>query len=826
LNRKSLFGVVSAAALCAAAAGASGSAAAAESGAQAPVIAPAPDGWVKPIDEPKPLSSKEGGAPAKLISEDIQVNLADGLDLYDHREIQLLTQEGLAAGNVQLVWNPDTDVLYVHHLLIRRGKDTIDVLASGQTFTVIRRETNLERAMLDGALTAMMQPEGLQVGDIVNLAYTVKRRDPTMRGQVESFNFLRPGKMGRLRIRYVWPTSRPVRWRKTSDMPEPKIAKTTAETEVVFDEPEAELPKLPELAPARYSNIGQIEVSGFKDWAEVSSLMAPLYDKAAMLGPKSALKAEAAKIAAASSDPKVRAAAALKLVQDRVRYLYQGMNFGAYVPADADVTWGRRFGDCKGKTALLLALLKELGVEAEPAFVSTVVGDGLDERLPLMEVFDHAIVRARIGGKTYWLDGTRVGDADLDRLEVPSFRWALPVQASGATLEKLVVAPLDVPSHERAIRLDATAGLNAPAPAHIEERVRGDAATVVQRALANMSSEDADKILRKGFEENFSWIEVKSTSFSYDPDRHEATLTMDGAAWMGWNRQANGSSLRYETDFTAMGSNSDFKRKTPGYDTLPYKVDFPSYERTTEVILLPRGGQGFSMVGADVDKTAGGVAYHRKAVIEKGVVTIESSSRAMIPEIAADQLQADKTVLRALWGDPLLVQGPVYWRDNAAEITARTERKPVTAGEFANRGDAWLMKGSYDKAMADFGEAIKLKPDDANFQNARCFARAEAGRELDAAMADCEAALKIAPKAAGTLDSRGLVWMRMGKLDEALKDYDAAIVLEPNQASSLFMRGVVKTRQGHAVEGEKDIKAALALDPNVGDDYAHFGIKP
>ncbi len=80
------------------------------------------------------------------------------------------------------------------------------------------------------------------------------------------------------------------------------------------------------------------------------------------------------------------------------------------MPARADETWQRRFGDCKGKTVLLLALLKELGIQAEPALVSLGGGDGLDERLPSLGAFNHVIVRATIGGKVYWLDGTRTGD--------------------------------------------------------------------------------------------------------------------------------------------------------------------------------------------------------------------------------------------------------------------------------------------------------------------------------------------------------------------------------------------------------------------------------
>ena len=65
---------------------------------------------------------------------------------------------------------------------------------------------------------------------------------------------------------------------------------------------------------------------------------------------------------------------ALALVQEKVRYLLIEMNGGGYRPTNADVTWSRRYGDCKAKTVLLIALLRELGVAARPVLVSMCTG--------------------------------------------------------------------------------------------------------------------------------------------------------------------------------------------------------------------------------------------------------------------------------------------------------------------------------------------------------------------------------------------------------------------------------------------------------------------
>jgi hypothetical protein len=48
--------------------------------------------------------------------------------------------------------------------------------------------------------------------------------------------------------------------------------------------------------------------------------------------------------------------------------------------------------------------------------------DGLDERLPSPCMFDHMLVRARIDGKSYWLDGT------LPAVVPPGTEPAIPYQ--------------------------------------------------------------------------------------------------------------------------------------------------------------------------------------------------------------------------------------------------------------------------------------------------------------------------------------------------------------------------------------------------------------
>lgn len=416
--------------LCLLLTAAAGVAEAGDPPADQPIYA-APAAWVKPIPAPTAPPPIDGSAVQTLLIDNQTHFGPDGDDHFIEVANKILTPQGLApVGTISAVWDPDTEALTIHRLQIIRDGKIIDVLAGGQKFLVLRRENNLELAMLDGRLTATIEPEGLQVGDVVDFAFTIRRHDPVMAGHSAGYDKLaHPGLASRVYFGADWAAAKPIHWRLTDGLPKPEVATSAGDTRLSIDMKNIATPKTPTGAPARFQEMGSIEFSDFATWSDVSKLFWPLYQKASTLRPDSALQAEISKIAAASPDPKARAEAALRLVEDKTRYVFLGMNDGGLTPADADVTWSRRFGDCKGKAALLTAVLRGLGISADPVLVSSRSGDGMDQRLPTANWFDHLIVRAQLKGKTYWLDGTRSGDRDIDDLVVPPFHWALPITA-------------------------------------------------------------------------------------------------------------------------------------------------------------------------------------------------------------------------------------------------------------------------------------------------------------------------------------------------------------------------------------------------------------
>jgi Putative Zn-dependent protease, contains TPR repeats len=149
----------------------------------------------------------------------------------------------------------------------------------------------------------------------------------------------------------------------------------------------------------------------------------------------------------------------------------------------------------------------------------------------------------------------------------------------------------------------------------------------------------------------------------------------------------------------------------------------------------------------------------------------------------------------------------------------------MTLRFFWGTGIAFARSGDAAHADADFQRARGKAVEPVIFNN-MCWSKAAAGVALESALADCEAALAKAPDVAGYLDSRGLVFLRLGRIDDAIADYDRALAKSPNIPSSLFGRAIAWARKGDRAKSESDAAAATKIDPDVRADFERYGVKP
>jgi tetratricopeptide (TPR) repeat protein len=160
------------------------------------------------------------------------------------------------------------------------------------------------------------------------------------------------------------------------------------------------------------------------------------------------------------------------------------------------------------------------------------------------------------------------------------------------------------------------------------------------------------------------------------------------------------------------------------------------------------------------------------------------------------------------------------------DLSEAIRLNPKGPDAYEIRGILYTDRHEFALAVQDFDQAVRLNPSDADAWNGRCWARAVANTELNNALADCNAALALAPHAAGILDSRAFVYFRLSQFDKTVADEDAALGIDPKQAASLFTRGLAKRRLGDVAGGGGDIAKAQAIDPKVADTYARLGVTP
>jgi tetratricopeptide (TPR) repeat protein len=799
----------------------------------------APPAWVHPQAIP---ASKPSEAPISLLLADQQTTFERGkVTTYAEGAFKIENAQGLAAGNITLTWQPSTDAVTVNKLQIRRGDKIIDVLASGQTFTTLRRETNLDAATLDGTLTATLQPEGLQVGDIIDLATTTERSDPVLKGHVETMFGAWDGlPIESAHAAISWPSDIHLQIRETPNLP---AAKRTSANGIEHLELSAEnvQPLIPPKgAPERFQ-IGRLaEATDYQSWSDIASLFEPLFKDASAIPASGPLHDEVEKIRVATTDPKKRAEQTLSLVQDRVRYVALLMGQGSLVPATAETTWSRRFGDCKAKTALLLGILHSLGIVAEPVLAQVKLGDMIADRLPMVALFNHVLVRAHIGGKDYWLDGTRTGDTDLDSIEVPDFGWGLPL-VQHAALVKMVPAPLTKPSLERHIAIDASSGVLAPASVTIDETYRGDSAVEMNTLYSAATPQQRDEALHNEAKNFFDDFATASSSVQFDGAKREFHMSMKGSAKLNWKD----GWLFVPT--SSIGFDPDFDRTAGPLHDVPMAVNHPSYTKDEATISLPAGFAAQQKLDAPIRETLAGVEYARSETVDGNVLTVDSSERSLVDEVPYKDALAAASRLKALDKDDVYIDIPGSYRETDKDLAELQSQQPSTAIDYFLRAHAYLDHQKPDQALADLNAGLALDPkniwalrsragiyemkerfDDARKDVAAGLAiqptdndlllmqamLASNGTSIDPALDRINQLLLSNPKNVEARLQHGWLLNGKGDFDGAIHDFSAVLDQDPKNVVALAARAFTLARKHDFASAKRDLAAAEAIDPS------------
>jgi transglutaminase-like putative cysteine protease/tetratricopeptide (TPR) repeat protein len=159
--------------------------------------------------------------------------------------------------------------------------------------------------------------------------------------------------------------------------------------------------RLPPMLPFDEPPVAMVEFSTGESWAAVAAGYSAMAEPRILVSDVAKMAAEARKGAASEQ---VVARLLARLHKD-VRYT--GVEFGIarLIPQLPAETLQRKYGDCKDKAAVMIAMLRSAGIPAYMALLNTGPGFDVSDEHPGMGLFDHAIVYVP-GPPALWIDAT------------------------------------------------------------------------------------------------------------------------------------------------------------------------------------------------------------------------------------------------------------------------------------------------------------------------------------------------------------------------------------------------------------------------------------
>ena len=246
---------------------------------------------------------------------------------------------------------------------------------------------------------------------------------------------------------------------------------------------------------------------------------------------------------------------------------------------------------------------------------------------------------------------------------------------------------------------------------------------------------------------------------------------------------------------------------------------------------LMHRGDAYSQMGkfgpalADLDRAVALAPDNAEAYVYRGLVNSRRNENglAMFDYRAGLALDPDNV-------DALVNLAAIYSTSGEqtlaiADLDAAIALKKDAPLAFYNRGYAHFANRQYDLAAADYSSAIALDPNMGLAYTNRCLIRTIVGKDLVAALGDCDKALKLMPNNADVRETRAFVYLKMGDAEIAIREFSASLEIKPDQALSLYGRGLARVRAGHAREGAADKASALALDPSVARQFSGYGLE-
>jgi tetratricopeptide (TPR) repeat protein len=238
--------------------------------------------------------------------------------------------------------------------------------------------------------------------------------------------------------------------------------------------------------------------------------------------------------------------------------------------------------------------------------------------------------------------------------------------------------------------------------------------------------------------------------------------------------------------------------------------------------------------GEAVEQGGKGIAFYRVEQVDGPSLWLKGETQGSSGWATADEVvlieQAVDFFTRQISAHPddgfFRAARALVWRDGKASDRALRDYgdairlDPKNASYYRGRGLVWHSAKVYDKAIADFDEAIKLDPKSALAFIGRGASRASK-HEYGKAIADDSEAVWLDPLAITAYDNRGLAWHAKKEFAKAIVDYNAAIRLDSRHSLAYCNRGNAWAALEKFEKALADFNEAIRIDEKCAS--AHGG---
>lgn len=555
-----------------------------------------------------------------------------------------------------------------------------------------------------------------------------------------------------------------------------------------------------------------IEYSTGASWQQIATEYGKVVDSRV---DSPAVKAVVDPLVAGKRSAAEKQAAILDYLDREVRYT--GIEFGeaAIVPHDPSETLAKKYGDCKDKATLLVAMLRAAGIPAYVTLLNAELRVDVPANLPGMGMFDHAIVYVP-GTPALWIDAT---DRYASLGQLPMADQGRLSLIARAETTGLIKTP-ESTSRDNGLVESREFTLTDNGPASVVEitHPKGVYESVYRSYYADKPDSDTRDGLR-----NYVQQEYVSSSLTRVDRTDPADLSRPFQLTIGCEKAKRGdtelesaqAAIRLDSLFHLLPD--ELKRKEDPNDKKNNGPDKPKPPRTEDWWLnvpfsvewnyriIPPAGFIPKELPKDATLQIGPAVLTEKFAVEKGGVVDAS--------LFFDTVKRRYTVAEA-----------TALRNQVADILAG----PAILVNFEPQGAALLREGKVKEALAAYRSLVALNPNAAvhHLQVANVLLEAGLG---EAARDEARLAVKLDPSSA--LAERVLAEILKHDLvgrelrpgsdwDGAANAYHAAIKLDPDDHTAQGNLAILLEYDpvGRRYSGQSHIKEAIEEYKALGQD--------